>query len=444
MSKGVFPEGDEPGRDADIPGIEKSPHGLGEIEVIMRDGLDITLADEDETRIHAKMPEKPDPIGDGKIQGMVTGLGGAYCLCCTYSAEECKTPAMIAIGFKINRSIEECVELHRRFPTRTMGDYPDRKGQTQPVISRLNWIHHTAIMHAKIHVLEYLCLLLSRIIANCTGGVDYWYNTFIPAPETREHRSEKTGKPLKNYSAHEHEHIDAAKELVKNHVKKHVHINIFAKGDQMATGNMFEMFSLDTAREKMLEIIIHQDAEEQERMREAWNDIHLDLCALAIVGNSQKAKVEVEDYRDISKRVNRRIVEEFPWAQIPQAVHQLIAHASELMEENDNYGLGGKAEHGLERGNKELKTWRDIGARKTNLYDNLKDTANKMTEASAPPLRPYDAKRTKRHREKKAVNTKRTKLTELVNSLFVGGVAPRGAFESTIHPTPQAEGGDMA
>ena len=135
-------------------------------------------------------------------------------------------------------------------------------------------------------------------------------------------------------------------------------------------------------------------------------------------------------------------MEEFPWAQIPQNVHQLIAHGTELIERNNSHGLGGKAEHGLERGQKEFKFWRDAGARKTNLYDNLKDTANKMTEASAPPLRPYDAKRTKRHREKKAVNTKRTKLTELVNSLFVGGIAPRGAFESSIHPTPQAEGED--
>jgi len=192
----------------------------------------------------------------------------------------------------------------------------------------------------------------------------------------------------------------------------------------------------------MAELIIDADEEEQERKREAWKSIHLDLCALAIVGNSQRTKVNVDHYKDISTRVNLRIVNEFPWAQIKESIHELIGHGGQLIEENSDYGLGGKAEHGIERSQQEFKGWRFHGSRKTNRYDNLKDSLNHMAQASSPRLRPLDMRIPQRKRAKKAVNDKRTRLTEHVNSFFVGGVAPRDAFNFSIHPTPEAQSGD--
>ena len=65
-----------------------------------------------------------------------------------------------------------------------------------------------------------------------------------------------------------------------------------------------------------------------------------------------------------------------------------------------------------------------------------------MAQASSPRLRPLDMRIPQRKRAKKAVNDKRTRLTEHVNSFFVGGVAPRDAFNFSIHPTPEAQSGD--
>ena len=159
------------------------------------------------------------------------------------------------------------------------------------------------------------------------------------------------------------------------------------------------------------------------------------------VANSQTTQVNVDAYKSLSTTVYLRIVEEFPWAQIKPSIHGLMAHAGQLIEENDGYGLGGKAEHGTERGQQELKGWRLRGSRKTNLYDNMKDALNRMAQASSPYMRVFDRLRKWRNRAKTAVNEKRMGLTELVNSLFVDGVAPKDAFQSTIHPEPEVQQG---
>ena len=432
--------GVERGPDADIPGVESGDNQvfnqLGEIQAIMANGLTFTLDDEESTLIHATMPELPDPIGDGKMGTICTGLGGGYCVCCPFSPADCKCRALIIAGFPISRTRERCMQLfEEKAKNRTTGDYMEREGQTQPVISRLNWFHHLAIMHSKIHVLRFLCELLYRIMAHSSGGVDYWFSAFDPLCRCEGGQHIK-GSKCKNYTTHEKEHIAAAKEKVKEHAKTHINIWVFS-ASFMETGNMFEKFSLDTSREVMAKLIIDDDVEEQDRKREAWKSIHLDLCALAVVGNSQKTKVNVDLYKELSTKVYLRIVDEFPWAQIKESIHELMAHAGQLIEENDHYGLGNHAEHGLERGQQEFKGWRLRGSRKTNRYDNLKDSINHMTQASSPLLRPLDKRRKKRQGTKKAINNKRTGLTELVNGLFVGGVAPREAFEFSIHPIPE-------
>ena len=157
------------------------------------------------------------------------------------------------------------------------------------------------------------------------------------------------------------------------------------------------------------------------------------------MGNSKQTKVNVDLYKRLSTKVNLRIVKDFPWAQIKESIHELMAHAGQLIEENDGYGLGNHAEHGIERSQAELKGWRLRGSRKTNFYDNMKDSLHHMTQASSPLLRPLDARRKKRNRAKKALDNSRNGLRALVDSLFVGGIAPQSAFEFSIHPTPEAE-----
>ena len=72
---------------------------------------------------------------DGKLHSLVTGLGGAFCCLCTYSNEQCKNTDSITSGFKIDRSLEQTLEICEKDlhleQNRKQGDYDVRKGVTQ-------------------------------------------------------------------------------------------------------------------------------------------------------------------------------------------------------------------------------------------------------------------------------------------------------------------------
>ena len=246
-----------------------------EWKIIMQDGLTFVLPDDAGTEIRAILKKKPTPTGDGKMKCLLSGLAGAYCTLCTHTAADCRTHALIAIGFQINRTQEEIDAVCRRLANleghipkskRRTGDYPERLGVTDESISDLDWIRQIPVMHAPIHVMEWLCELLYRIMAY-DKGVKHWVCPFIPGPK---------------------------------------------------------------------------------ETRETWESIHLQLCAVTIVMRSQRSEIEVDLYKEICTDVYLKIVEEFNWAQIPQSIHQVLAHAGQLMEENGDMGLGWKKESRVE------------------------------------------------------------------------------------------------
>ena len=392
---------------------------------IMRDGLTFTLPDDPDTVITAVLEKKPQPTGDGKMSSLCTGLGGAYCTLCKYSAADCKSRAMIAAGFPINRTMEEievvCRQLGADADTglipksrRKTGDYPNRKGVIGESISELDWIHHLPVMHAPIHVLDWLCELIYRMNAHAKG-VEHWVSTMIP------------GGP-KRYDSKEWEKLDAAEKTVKEFVWDNLRISVFDAA-KMATGNMFKIFKRDKNRELLSTLIKDSDEDEQKRKRDAWEKIHLQMCALSIVTRSQRTEVNVEAYKEVATDCYLTIVDEFPWAQISQTIHQLLSHAGQLMEEgNKNLGLGWMEESGVEAMQGQHKGWLLIGGRKTDPYDCMKDSLNHMVQASSPLMAPLHRLTGKRRQVKKKQDGS-GKLWDLVNSLFVAGTAPVINFE---------------
>ena len=73
-----------------------------------------------------------------------------------------------------------------------------------------------------------------------------------------------------------------------------------------------------------------------------------------------------------------------PWISITPAVHKLLAHSWELMQYNDNRGLGSLDESGLEGCNKILRSIRINMSRKVSQILNLVDTINRMWVSSDP------------------------------------------------------------
>ena len=185
---------------------------------------------------------------------------------------------------------------------------------------------------------------------------------------------------------------------------------------------MFKMFARDESRLLLSELIKDENEDEEMRKREAWKSIHLQLCALAIVAQSQCTMVDIDLFKDVSTEVYLRIVEELDWVQIPESIHGLMAHAGELMANNDNKGLGSMSEGGLERQNQGVKYWRKFGARKSSAYDNMKDAMNHQTQASSPLLDAEEPKRKRRPAKKIPEDTVTGQLRTLVERLFLDDI----------------------
>ena len=81
-----------------------------------------------------------------------------------------------------------------------------------------------------------------------------------------------------------------------------------------------------------------------------------------------------------------KIVETFTQAVIGPSVHWILAHAWEVIEENDGYGLGGLSEEGLEALNKNIRHTRTHGARKISTEQNMKDSFNHIQDCSRPTI----------------------------------------------------------
>ena len=79
--------------------------------------------------IDVKVQAKMSMI-DGKMHSCLSGLGGAFCCLCTYSKEQCKDTDLIKSGFRIDRTLEDTLqiceqEVHLEGNRKT-GDYGER------------------------------------------------------------------------------------------------------------------------------------------------------------------------------------------------------------------------------------------------------------------------------------------------------------------------------
>ena len=97
-------------------------------------------------------------------------------------------------------------------------------------------------------------------------------------------------------------------------------------------------------------------------VKEVVRDIHLGLCSLVKVINSQKRKVNVQGLRELASKVYMLIVETFPWAVISPSVHRILAHGAERIELNEGFGLGDMSEEGLEALNKLIRRFDASGS----------------------------------------------------------------------------------
>ena len=255
-------------------------------------------------------------------------------------------------------------------------------------------------MHAKPHAVIWLCQLLYRLIS-----IKFWIDPLIPGTRQRYTPEEKTAKA-------------AAKTRVKNFVKDEIHISVFVANKQ-PTGGMFKMFATDASRKKLATLI------EDEELRESFMDIHMMLCALVRAANSQRDRIDVEFFNEVATICYLQIIKDFEWAYVSESIHQVLAHAGDLMEENGGRGLGDGSDEGGERLIKEVRYWEEHGARKDSISHNVLDTFNHMVQYTSVLLHPIDEAVARLERAKKKIPRGNEEINTLVEALFVNGETPR-------------------
>ena len=259
-----------------------------------------------------------------------------------------------------------------------------------------NMLKVIPIMHAKPHAVTWLCQLLFRTIS-----VKFWPNPLIPGTRIKYTDEER---PIKK----------AAKTRVKNFMRENLHISVFCPQKQ-PTGGMFKIFATDESRKTVASLI------EDDTLRESFMDIHLMLCALVRAANSQRSRIDVNVYNEVATTCYLQIVRDFEWAYVSESIHQVLAHAGDLIEENGGLGLGDGSEEGGERAIKEVRYWEEHGARKDTVAHNVLDTFNHMIQHSSPLLHPVDEAVSRFRRYKKAIPKGGKEIDSLVRMLFVDG-----------------------
>ena len=99
-------------------------------------------------------------MNDGKMQKLLLGRGGGFCVLCPFSADEAVSPDQIKDGFEIgNVDIATLNALYKNLADddkgvkKHQGDYKDRMGLTQNPISAYN-VATFPVLHALLRGLD--------------------------------------------------------------------------------------------------------------------------------------------------------------------------------------------------------------------------------------------------------------------------------------------------
>ena len=130
-----------------------------------------------------------------------------------------------------------------------------------------------------------------------------------------------------------------------------------------------------------------------EQFQEVFHRFGRDLSVILRVLSSKKS-VNVEKYKQFCTDFHKFLIMSFPrhvhkelpgpWISITPSLHKVLCHSWELIELNDESGLGSLDESGLEGNNKLLRAIRTNLSRKSSQIANLRDTINRMWIGSDP------------------------------------------------------------
>ena len=361
-----------------------------EIREVKAEGVTVKINDE-ETKANCEKCNMS--MIDGKMVTNLLNCGGAFCTMCASSQEESQQIEIIEAGFLINRTLEGIKDLALSLTNpetgevnKKTGDYAIRKGICGLPITETDLTTHIPVCHSKIRSFEWTTDLVVR---------------------NNTHKKWPTATNNLRYTKEEKYDYKVKREVLKEKIYENLAINIGNPGD-MVTGKAFVKFSSDNSRAFFVSLV-------EEEIREDFSGILLGLCAAVKVINSQKRLINTDKLRELTKEVNVKIVQCFPWAAISPSVHRILAHSWQVIEMNGGYGLGDMSEEGLEALNKLIREMRNHGSRKDSTVHNFTDTFNHLWDRSRPTIVEMD-REIKRRKSKIHISTE---IEALVESLFL-------------------------
>ena len=312
--------------------------------------------------VHAKMS-----MIDGKMHTTISGLGGAFCCLCTKSKEQCHDVDFISSGFKVDRSLEDTLEICEKDmhleENRKKEDYDVRKGVTQLPITTED-INNMHPLHNLLRCFGWIFKICYHAIA----GHLSW-------SEAKLNVSNRVARAL--------EFLKQAKEEIQARVKEETSITLekadpTGHGGSSTTGNIAKVM-LNTNNRKLLTQGI-----ESSELRAKIDQLVLNMAVILTIINSDR-KVKIDEFREFC-RTTYLYVASIPWIHITPSAHAVLGHSAELIGENGCIGLLNFTESGLEANNKFLRQYRINKSRKTNQFDNLSDCINRLWDKSDPSV----------------------------------------------------------
>jgi hypothetical protein len=197
-----------------------------------------------------------------------------------------------------------------------------------------------------------------------------------------------------------------ARAEIKAAVMKELGINI-GDASNMLTGNRF--FKLSEAHDFFASLL------HDETKKEDFKEIHLGMCSIVRVLNTQRRKVDTAKLHFLGNKIYMLMVKTFPWAAISTSLHCVLGHGWEVVEISGGKGLGAQSEEGLEGQNKYVRFYREHGAGKTSIEENFSDTFRHLWIGSSPLLGQLDQK----SKVTRRVDTALGEVDALTESLFL-------------------------
>ena len=319
---------------------------------------------------------------DTKTIKTVTGLDGCYCTCCTSSDYEAHDVEKIQAGFPINRTVETTSELFsdlavldidgKEFIPKTVRDYKRRSGLCHKPITKTDICGNIAVLHSYLNSLTFF----EQILYSLNSGVLKMKNRFNP----------------KIISKQEKEQLSKAKTQVQKNAKEG---ELFTRidmpdaaghGGNSDTGNIARKWFSKDDRSAVLKLIEDEDEESLQEKRKKYGDLLQRFSVILRILSSKQTQIRYGMFEDYCYVTYKKILEYFSWVHIPGTIHRLLAHAGQRIHLNDNYGLGSLSEESIEVAHKMLRRFRELGARKCSVKDNLVDVFKHWWAQSDPRI----------------------------------------------------------